>query len=367
MDVKLSTYGDVQTSNEQANVQPATEASNTSVTPEGNLEPPITPPATPENNQPPTDPIKVEEENNSSSFLLGGSAEPEKNTPPATPAQPVATFDWKQEIKKIDRKELLKEAGINDFSLEMDEYIAKGGNPADYLSARAIDYAKVTDEDLVKSSLKSKFPTFSPEEINRIYSRKYGVDDSLTTDEKEDRLLDLKAEGHIIREAKVAEQKNFKVPDAIPLKNEAYEQWEQRNKQQAELKEKITGYYDSHSATKTLNESKRVTINFGDGVAPFNFDVDKPELITQCLTDGGATYQQLMVTETGEPDVAKQQLVTLFSYNPQQFIRDIFNYGKSIGSRSKVAEGQNAKKPDAVIPGSSPDQKTTYKTSTYGG
>lgn len=301
-------------------------------------------------------------EDNVSAFSLGTDIPP---TPtPDTPVQPVApTFNLDDEIKKIDRKELAAKIGITEFALEMSDYQTKGGKPADFLSARAIDYNSVSDEELMRQDINVKYPNFTPEEKSRIYNRKYGIDDNLSDDDKADKLLDLKADAHSIRVNKITEQQTFKLPDAIPVKNEKYEQWEQSQQQNQQLQQQIIDYYNGHVATKALNESKRVAINLGEGIAPFNFNIDRPELITKTFTDA-ESYQKLMLTNTGEPDVAKQQLVTLFAYNPQKFMQDIFNYGKTIANRGKVAEGQNAVKPAAVVPLNAAITPT-YKTGTF--
>lgn len=262
-------------------------------------------------------------------------------------AQPA--YNWKEEIKKIDRKELLKEVGLNDFSVEMDDYIKGGGQPVDYLSNRAIDYTKVSDDALIKDDLRKQYPTFSPQQIDLMFDRKYAPLSELQ-DDKDFAELQLQADAYKVRQAKVAEQQRFKVPEAvIPQKNEAYEQWEQNRQVQAQKVEEMKNYYSSHPATKSLNESKRVTLNLGEGVAPFNFQIDKPEMLTRIFTDDGSSWRKLTSTTQGEPDVAKQQMIALFTYNPQKFIQDIFKYGQSHGLKEVVEEGQNAQKPQAKV------------------
>lgn len=307
---------------------------------------------------------QTELDESSSNFSIGTGDDTTTTQQAQTTTQP--TYNWKEEIKKIPIAELLKEAGITDFAIEINEHIAKGGKPVDYLSARAIDYNAISDESLIKDSLKKIYKDATPDQINLVYNRKYGVPEDATDEDKMFADLQLKSEANTIRQTAIAEQSKFKVPDAVIPQDEAYLQWKEAQNTQAERSQKITDFYAANQATKNLHESKRVTISLGDGVKPYNFIVDKPEAITNAFTDGGQTWQKLTSTATGEPDVPKQQLIALFSYNPQQFMQSIFNYGKSMGVRKELVEGgQNAQRQQAKVINADPNAKPIYKMGTY--
>lgn len=302
-------------------------------------------------------------EENVSTFSLEGVVE----TPESvidTPAAPI--YNWKDEIKKLDKKEVAKELGLNDFTLELNEYLDKGGKASDYLSAKAIDYNQISDEDLIKDDFRKQYPNFTKDEINRLFNRKYGVTDDMLEEEREDKLLELKADGYSRRQTKITEQQKFKIPDnPILHTDEAYESWKEQQQSNSKLIDEARSYFLQHEATKTLHDSKRVTVSVGDGIPPFNFNIDKPELITQTLTDDGSRWQQLTSTKTGEPDVQKRQLLALIANNPQKFVQDIFNYGKTMGVRKElVEEGQNAQRPSAPVH-SMTGEKAVYRTGTY--
>lgn len=277
-------------------------------------------------------------------------------------------FNLDEEIKKIDRKELLKKAGVTDFAIEIDDFLLKGGKAEDYLNAKAIDYNKVSDEAIIKADLAKQYPTFSTEQINLMFGRKYSVDELSSDEDKEFASLQLKADAHNSRQQKITEQQKFKIPDTpILQKDEAYEQWKQQQESQPQLMEQFRNYYEQHEATKSLNESKKVAISLGDGVPPFNFTLDQPQVLTQALTDGGVIINKLMTTQSGEPDVAKQQLVTLFSFNPQKFIQDIFKYGQSMGVRKELVEGgQNAQRPQAKVTDMNSNAAPTVSLGKFG-
>lgn len=323
-----------------------------------------TPATTSETPPPAEETIETVQQDNVSDFILNTGDETPSETIETT-TQPVFNLD--EEIKKIDRKELLKKVGVTDFAIELDEHLAKGGNAIDYLNAKSIDYNQVSDEELVKEDLRKQFKGFSKEDINRLFLKKYPDLNSDIPEEKDDAELLLRADAYTARQAKITEQQKFQIPQTpILQKNEAYEKWEADQQVLSQSKENVVNFFNNHEATKALNESKRVTINLGEGVEPFNFNINKPEVITQSLTDGGKTFTKLITTETGEPDVKKQQLITMFAFNPQKFMQDIFSYGLQMGERKKVVEGQNARLPNTPVH-SITGEKPTYRTGTYAG
>jgi len=256
-----------------------------------------------------------------------------------------------QQLKKLPIDEVVTELGFDPFAVELNKHIKGGGQPLDYLQARAIDYNKITDDAIVKDDLRKQYPNLTPQQVDLMFSRRYSVDETSSDDDKELATINLQADAYKIRQNKISEQQRFKISETpTPQKDEAYEQWKQNRDLQSQQIEKLTNYYSNHEATKKLNESKRVTISLGDGVAPFNWNINQPELITKVFTDDGSSWQKITSTPQGEPDVAKQQLIALFSYNPQKFINDVFNYGKSMGVQKElVEEGQNAQRPQAIV------------------
>jgi hypothetical protein len=321
-------------------------------------------------NNAPVDAAPVSDEvNSSSSFSIAIGDEPaQADAAPAQQPQPT-TIDWKDAIKKADKTELYKELGLHDFAVEMNEHIAKGGKPADYLNAKAIDWNEVSDENVVKDNLRKQYSNFTPQEIERLFNRRYGVNDDMDADERDEKLLTLKADAYSARQTKISEAAKFKIADAITpaINDPEYNQWKQQHEENTQIAQQFQQYYLTHEATKSLTESKRVTISVGKDVPAFNFDVDRPELITQALTDGGKTWAKLTSTQSGEPDVQKQQLISLFMFNPQKFIEDVFNYGQQMGVRNKVVgDGQNAQRPQAKVIPVDTNQTPTYGVGKYG-
>jgi hypothetical protein len=349
MSAALTTFGSIQDAPAIA-VEPQTQAEPTQATE------PIAAPAEP--SQSPDTPL----DSVSYEINLGDDVQDE----PAAPSQP--QYNWKDEIKRLNRSEVLAELAIDPFAQELDQHIKNGGQPIDYLQARAIDYNKFSDEALVKDQMRKDAPNLSPSQIDLIFGRKYSTGEDATDEDKAFFAAQLSMDAHKIRQSAIEKQQKFKIPDTvIPQNFEAYTQWEQNMEAQAQNVEALRDYFGTHAATKSLNESKRVAVNLGEGVAPLNFVVDKPESINRVLTDDGTLWNRLTSNSQGEPDVAKQQLITLFAINPNKFLQDVFNYGMQMGERKRVAEGQNAQRPQAIIAPMPNNEKGVYKTSTFGG
>lgn len=363
MSVTQSTLADLTARMEQSEAaQPATPPEATTL----NEQIVDTPPAISDNPSGEVLSPEVELSSNNISYNLDYNDSPapaadDKANQPAVPS-----FNLDEELKKIDRKELLKKAGVTDFAIEIDEYLRKGGKAQDYLNAKSVDYSQVSDEELIKEDLKIQYPNLTRQEIERLYSRKYGVTDEMLDEEKEDRQIQLKADGHIKRQSKISQQQQFKVPENnIIHTDEGYEQWKQNKEAQSKIADDYRNYYDNHADTKSLYESKRVAVSLGDGVQPLNFDIDKPELLTKMYTDDGTIFNKVTSTQSGEPDVRKRQMLGLVAFNPEKVFRDIYNYGVQAGKQSLVAEGQNAKRPDGkVLPGDF-NQKPTYAVGKF--
>ena len=296
----------------------------------------------------PAEPVVVTEpEKNVSVFKFDEFEQPAVVTPatPQTPAQP--TVDWREEIKR-DPKAVLKEIGFNDFAIEINEHIKNGGDPADYLAAKSIDYSKISDNDLLKEDIRKQYPTLSPSQINLMFNRKYTPAEDALEEDKEFFTAQLQADAYRVRQSKIAEQQKFKIAAPIVQSNNNEQQRQQQEADQLAQSEATRKWFNEHEASKSLMTSKRVTLNLGEN-GKFNFDISKPEFVTKAMTDG-TLWQKLTSTKQGEPDVMKLQKIILYASNPEQFENDLVNYGRSLSLPNLVAEGQNITIPGKVMP-----------------
>ena len=313
-------------------------------------------------------------EENVSSFTmpsLDGQADGEEaNSTNATIA------DWKEELKKANPKDILKELGYDDFLAEFAEYRKNGGDAYKYLEARAFDWDTVSHQDLILDELKSQYPHLTEDKVERLYQAKYKQSDMASDDDREVGLIQLEADAELVRQKRVTEQKQFQIPDpARAQEANTQAMYEEQRKLEIDQAQKIIQFFQEHEATKNLYQSKRVAIDLGDN-GKFNFNIDKPENLMSVALDSEKWQRAISVNPQEAdvskliPDVAKLQKIALVAMNPN-YERDLVNYGKSLGLKAIVEEGQNARRPIGNTPAQPNESfaeaiKTRAKVSTLG-
>ena len=264
--------------------------------------------------------------------------------------------DWKEELKKANPKDILKELGYDDFLAEFAEFRKNGGDAYKYLEAKAFDWETVNHQDLVLDELKLQYPHLSDDKIEKLYQAKYKQSEFASDDDKEIGAIQLEADAELIRQKRIAEQKTFQIPDVMNSQevNQFQERIAEQQKIENERVQQALQFFKEHEATKNLMDSKRVAIDLGDN-GKFNFTVDKPETLMAVALDS-EKWQRAIAVNPQEadpskliPDVAKLQKIALVALNPN-YEKDLVNYGKSLGLKSIIEEGQNARRPIGSTP-----------------
>ena len=267
-----------------------------------------------------------------------------------------AVVDWKEELKKANPKDILKELGYDDFLAEFAEFRKNGGDAYKYLEAKAFDWETVNHQDLVLDELKLQYPHLTDDKIEKLYQAKYKQSEYASDDDKEIGAIQLEADAELIRQKRIAEQKTFQIPDVMNSQevNQFQERMAEQQKIENERVQQALQFFKEHEATKNLMDSKRVAIDLGDN-GKFNFTVDKPETLMAVALDS-EKWQRAIAVNPQEadpskliPDVAKLQKIALVALNPN-YEKDLVNYGKSLGLKSIVEEGQNARRPIGSTP-----------------
>lgn len=318
---------------------------------------------------------QVQAEENASTFSMPNFED--QNEDAEGESEQVVVADWKEELKKANPKDILKELGYDDFVAEFAEYRKNGGDAYKYLEARAFDWNEVSHQDLVKDDLKMQYPHLTEEKIEKLYQSKYKQSEYASEEDKEIGLIQLEADAELVRQKRISEQNAFQIPEvataqeAVELQNRIAEQ----QKLQAEHSQRIIEFFREHEATKSLYESKRVAIDLGDN-GKFNFNIDKPENLMAIALDSEKWQRAISVNPQEVdvnklvPDVAKLQKIALVALNPN-YEKDLVNYGKSLGLKAIVEEGQNARRPIGSTPAQPNESfaealKTRAKVSTLG-
>ena len=194
------------------------------------------------------------------------------------------------------------------------------------------------------------------DKIEKLYQAKYKQSEYASDDDKEIGAIQLEADAELIRQKRIAEQKTFQIPDVMNSQevNEFQERMAEQQKIESERVQQALQFFKEHEATKNLMDSKRVAIDLGDN-GKFNFTVDKPETLMAVALDS-EKWQRAIAVNPQEadpskliPDVAKLQKIALVALNPN-YEKDLVNYGKSLGLKSIVEEGQNARRPIGSTP-----------------
>ena len=298
--------------------------------------------------------VKVEENVTAFSMPNFGD-EPTGDAEESQASAPVQVTDWKEQLKKSDPKEILKELGYDEFVADFAEFRKNGGDAYKFLEAKAFDWNNVSHTDLVFDELKLQYPNLSDDKIEKLYQARYKQTDFADDDDREVGLIQLEADAELVRQKRIQEQQQFRIPEVSrPQEVDNQVQYAEQERLLAEQQQQVLQFFREHDATKSLLESKRVAIDLGDN-GRFNFNIDKPENLMAVALDGEKWQRAISVNPQEAdpakliPDVAKLQKIALVALNPN-YEKDLVNYGKSLGLKAIIEEGQNARRPVGSAP-----------------
>jgi len=303
-----------------------------------------------------TEPETQVEENVTAFSMPNFGDEPDEET--STEAQSsaqVQVTDWKEQLKKSDPKEILKELGYDEFVADFAEFRKNGGDAYKFLEAKAFDWNNVSHTDLVFDELKLQYPNLTDDKIEKLYQARYKQTDFASDEDREVGLIQLEADAELVRQKRIQEQQQFRIPEVSrPQEVDSQLQYAEQERLLAEQQQQVLQFFREHDATKSLLESKRVAIDLGDN-GKFNFNIDKPENLMAVALDGEKWQRAISVNPQEAdpakliPDVAKLQKIALVALNPN-YEKDLVNYGKSLGLKAIIEEGQNARRPVGSAP-----------------
>ena len=303
-----------------------------------------------------TEPVTQDEENVTAFSMPNFGDEPaeETSTEGQSSAQ-VQVTDWREELKKSNPKDILKELGYDEFVADFAEFRKNGGDAYKFLEAKAFDWNNVSHTDLVFDELKLQYPNLTDDKIEKLYQARYKQTEFAADEDKEVGLIQLEADAELVRQKRIHEQQQFRIPEVSrPQEVDNQLQYAEQERVLAEQQQQVLQFFREHDATKSLIESKRVAIDLGDN-GKFNFNIDKPENLMAVALDGEKWQRAISVNPQEAdpakliPDVAKLQKIALVALNPN-YEKDLVNYGKSLGLKAIIEEGQNARRPVGSAP-----------------
>ena len=260
---------------------------------------------------------------------------------PAAPSQeaPALPKDW---------KEVLKENGFDDYALGVLEYYKSTGDLTPYLEVKSVDYSKMSDAEILRKDLRSKYSELSDEDFDLLYQRKvvdqYKLDETMySDDDRRIGAIELKIAAKEIREKLIEQQQAFKAPERQQPSTDVNQQ--QIAEQVAQWKQAV----DTNPVTQSLLNTKRISVGDGDQVV--NFELESVDKILQSTYDPNS-FISSFVKPDGSVDLQKWYKVLAYSENMQAWERSVMNYGKTVGRQEVFNEIKNPPKPEVGnVPG----------------
>lgn len=279
-------------------------------------------------------------------------AAPAKTDTPATPSQATpasqpVVVDWKEELKKADQAEILKELGFDDKMVGFFNKWRTDGNITDYIRAVSVDFAKMSPEQLMKYQLEQAYPEFSPEDMEELYQAtldKYKLNPEIysETEVKRGKVL-IQADAKKVREELTTRQQEYILsakPPAPTVDNTA----QVREAELNELRGRYTASLTGAQATKDLLSNKTLTVGSGD--TAFKYEIADPQSILNILQQP-EQYARHVFQEDGSPIADKQLFIGAAAIDHVGLSNEIFKAGMAAGAKKAIEQIENAKKPEA--------------------
>lgn len=256
---------------------------------------------------------------------------PADPTPPVTPSPEPTPEPAKPEPTEYKWKD--------EFIKGVVEFYEKTGDITPYLQAKTVDFTKMSDEDILRRSLREQYSELSDKAFDKLYRMQ--VTDKFKLDEEEfsedevqlGREL-LKIEANKARQSYVEWQNNFSAPQ--PVADTAADQEAERMMKQFEESLK------SNQATQRILADKKLSIKTSDG--EFNFELQAPESIVDMTLDNDKFFAQFVAPE-GQVDYDRWYKAAAYSQNPELFEKALINYGKTLGRLEVTKDIKNPSDP----------------------
>lgn len=261
-----------------------------------------------------------------------------------------SSVDWKLELKRANKAEILKELGYDEKMVGFFNKWSTDGDVTAYLKAVTVDYTKMSPEQLMRYQLQEEFPEFSPEDLDELYAAKviehYKLDPEVNseTEIKRGKLV-LAADAKKVREGLVAKQQeyilNAKPPAAAP--DESALRAKQQEIEQQEYMDRYNTSLRGNQITKDLLTNKLLSVGEGENV--FNYEVPEPEQLIQLLQNP-QEYVKHVFDQEGKPNVARQLFIAAAAKDHVKLATELIKFGRSLGAKQALEEIENAKKPE---------------------
>lgn len=222
------------------------------------------------------------------------------------------------------------------------EHYMATGNADDYLQAKAVDYDKVEDLDILRRKFERENSDLDPKTVEKMWKReiasKYQITPDLSPEDKETDDYEI-AQSILKRDAQRArgefkdQQSKFKTPEPKVAEQ-----------QQAQK-------FDAEAYRTQLMKSKEVEAFAKEGLLPlaiksdngdvFGYEASDPKQIIEMMVDDRNFWSQLWNDKTKTVDRTKQAKVYAYAANPDAFEQTLVEHGRTLEREDRIKEAKN--------------------------
>lgn len=228
----------------------------------------------------------------------------------------------------------------DDFIKKAVDYYNQTGDLTPYLEAKLVDYNKLSDEEILKRSLRDQYPTISDKALSLLYQEQVTERFKLDPDRFEELQVEvgkelLAAEASRLRSQYIDKQNQFKAPEPAVTPNQAQQS-------QADL-EQWLNTVKADAATGKLLMDKSISISYNN--EQFSYEVDNPQALIDMTVDNTKFFGSFL-REDGSVDLQKWYRVLNYANDPETFERSLIAHGKTLGEEDVVTRRKNPSAPD---------------------
>jgi hypothetical protein len=247
--------------------------------------------------------------------------------------------DMVSELGKLRDSANQSQSMKDDFIKGVVDYYNKTGDVTPYLEAKLVNYEKLSNEEILKKSLKEQYPTISDRALQALYQEQVVERFKLDPDRFDDLQVEvgtelLAAEAARLRSQYVERQNQFKAPDPVQGQNPA--------QPEADVEAWINTIKADPLTQKFMAE-KNVSISYNG--EQFNYEVDNPNDVLDMTVDNAKFFNKF-VKQDGQVDLQKWFRVVNYALDPETFERSLIAHGKTLGEEDVVSRRKNPSTPD---------------------
>jgi hypothetical protein len=272
--------------------------------------------------------------------------------PEATTAKPAATpTDWKSEVRKQKKEDVLKELGYDEHVIKMLNYRETNHDLTPFLKATTANWDKVSDLDLAREELRAEHLHLSEEDFNSIaddlLSAKYFLE-SVDDREKNRGKILLKSDAAKYRAKRKEDDKNFLDNVAKPAEKAAQPSQAEIEAQAQQQRDVYAAQVAELPASKKLLSEKQIVTASG-----FNYKVD-PQAVLKVAQDPAKLFE--LFQKDGKEDWEGLFATIAFAMDRNNYDKLLTDHGKTLGGKEVDDELDGADQPEKK---SNPGKKET--------